>query len=99
MLISLDSLPQNLKEKEKRQKWMILTKYWCRTECLHNNSKDNKIFNYVFAHCNDDKEIFLVTDKEIARAQVTDKLIQKTKANYENKLVKNIYVLCKEEDV
>jgi hypothetical protein len=62
---------------------------------MHSNSKD-KIFNYVFAHRNDDKEIFPLTVEEIAKAQVTDKLIQKDKDKYENKLVENIDVLCKE---
>jgi hypothetical protein len=75
---------------------MILTKYWCRTKCLQENSKD-EIFNYVFAHCNDDKEIYPLTVKEIAKAQVKDKSIQKDKDKYKNKLVKNIYVLCKDK--
>ena len=86
----LDTIPH------KRQNWMILTKYWCRTKCLHDNSKD-KIFNYVFAHRNDDKEIYPLTVEEIAKAQITDKAIQKVKDKYDNKLVENIHVLCKDE--
>ena len=75
---------------------MILTKYWCRTKCLQDNSKD-EIFNYVFAHCNDDKEIYPLTVEEIAKAQIKDKTIQKVKDKYDNKLVENIHVLCKNE--
>ena len=75
---------------------MILTKYWCRTKCLQDNSKD-EIFNYVFAHRNDDKEIYPLTVEEIAKAQITDKAIQKVKDKYDNKLVENIHVLCKDE--
>jgi len=75
---------------------MILTKYWCRTKCLQDNSKD-EIFNYVFAHRNDDKEIYPLTVEEIAKAQIKDKAIQKVKDKYDNKLVENIHVLCKDE--
>ena len=57
---------------------MILTKYWCRTKCLHNNSKD-EIFIQVFAHRNDDKEIYPLAVEEIAKAQIKDKAIQKVK--------------------
>jgi hypothetical protein len=38
----LDTIPRHLIEK--KQNWMILTKYWCRTKCLQENSKD-EIFN------------------------------------------------------
>ena len=63
---------------------------------MHNNSKD-EIFNYVFAHRNDDKEIYPLTVEEIAKAQIKDKAIQKVKDKYDNKLVENIHVLCKDE--
>jgi hypothetical protein len=52
--------------------------------------------NYFFAHCNDNKDIFPLTVEEIAKAQKKDKIIQKNKLNYKNKLVENIYVLCKD---
>jgi hypothetical protein len=90
---------------------MIQTKLWCRTQCSHTIRKDkiinyvfahcnhtirkDEIINYVFAHCNDDKEIFPLTVKEIAKAQKKDKIIQKNKLNYENKLVKNLHVLSR----
>jgi ribosome assembly protein YihI (activator of Der GTPase) len=51
--------------------------------------------NYVFAHRNDEEEIFPLTVEEIAKAQKKDKAIQKNKQdpNYESKLVENTYVL------
>jgi hypothetical protein len=85
----LDTIPR---QSEKRQNWMILTKYWCRTKCSQDNSKD-EIFNYVFAHRNDNKEIYPRTVEEIAKAQIKDKSIQKVKDKYDNKLVKNIHAM------
>jgi hypothetical protein len=54
--------------------------------------------NYVFAHRNDEEEIFPLTVEEIAVAQKKDKSIQKDKITlqYESKLVENTYVLCKD---
>ena len=78
-------VPQNIKQE--KQNWMILTR---------TNSKD-EIFNWVFAHRNDDKEIYPLTVEEIAKTQVKDKSIQKVKDKYENKLVENIHVLCENE--
>jgi hypothetical protein len=89
----LEMIPRTLKQE--RQNWMIRTKLWCRTECSHKMEKD-EIFNYVFAHRNDDKEIFPLTVEEIAQAQKKDKSIQKDKDKYDNLLVENTYVLCKD---
>ena len=89
----LEIIPRTLKQE--RQNWMVRTKLWCRTECSHKMEKD-EIFNYVFAHRNDDKEIFPLTVEEIAQAQKKDKSIQKDKDKYENILVENTYVLCKD---
>ena len=89
----LEIIPRTLKQE--RQNWMVRTKLWCRTECSHKMEKD-EIFNYVFAHRNDDKEIFPLTVEEIAQAQKKDKSIQKDKDKYDNLLVENTYVLCKD---
>jgi hypothetical protein len=89
----LEIIPRTLKQE--KQNWMIRTKLWCRTKCSHKMEKD-EIFNYVFAHRNDDKEIFPLTVEEIAQAQKKDKSIQKDKDKYENILVENTYVLCKD---
>ena len=89
----LEIVPRTLKQE--RQNWMIRTKLWCRTKCSHKMEKD-EILNYVFAHRNDDKEIFPLTVEEIAQAQKKDKSIQKDKDKYENILVENTYVLCKD---
>jgi hypothetical protein len=70
----LEIIPRNLKQE--KQNWMIRTKCWCRAKRSHKNSQD-KIFNYVFAHRNDDKEIYPLTVEEIAAAQLKDKAIQK----------------------
>ena len=89
----LEIIPRTLKQE--KQNWMIRTKLWCRTKCSHKMEKD-EIFNYVFAHRNDDKEIFPLTVEEIAQAQKKDKSIQKDKDKYDNLLVENTYVLCKD---
>ena len=86
--------------KEPRQNWMILAKSWCKMKYSHRNSKDeqNMDINYVFAHRNDEGEIYPLTVEEIATAQKKDKAIQKDKLSlkYERKLVENTYVLCKD---
>jgi hypothetical protein len=69
----LEMVPRNLKQE--KQNWMIQTKILCRTQCSHTIRKD-KIVNYVLAHCNDHKEVFPLTVKEIAKAQKKDKIIQ-----------------------
>ena len=89
----LEFIPQTLKEEQ--QNWMIRTKLWCRAKLAHKNRED-EIFNYVFAHRNDDEEIFPLTVEEIVTAQLTDKAIQKNKSDYETKLVENNHVLCKD---
>jgi hypothetical protein len=89
----LEMVPKT--HQQEKQNWMIRTKLWCETKRSRTMEKD-KIVNYVFAHRNDDKEIFPLTVDEIAKAQKKDKTIQKDKQKYENKKVENTYVLCKD---
>ena len=85
---------------DQTQNWMIFAKCWCTTEGSHNDSKDQQSMdlNYVFAHRNNEEEIFPLTVEEIAVAQKKDKSIQKDKITlqYKSKLVENTYVHCKD---
>ena len=61
---------------------MILAKCWCATECSHNNSKDEQSMdlNYVFAHRNDEEEIFPLTVEEIAVAKKRKNLFKRKRS-------------------
>ena len=79
---------------------MILAKCWCAVENSHENSSENFTMdiNHVFANRSDEEEIFPLTVSEISEEQFKDKTLQQQKGlmKYEETLVENTYVLCKE---
>ncbi len=85
--------------KTEQHNWMVLAKCWCAVENSHENS--NQMFtidlNHVFTNCSDKEEIYPLTVSEIAEEQLKDKSLQQQKGlmKYEETLVENTYVLCK----
>ena len=54
--------------------------------------------NQVFANCSDKEDIYPLTVREIAEEQIKDKDLQQQKVTtkFEETLIENTYVLCKE---
>ena len=81
------------------QNWMTFSKCWCKYILTHNNSMDkhNYSMNNVFANRSEEEEIYPLTVKEIAKAQRLDMHFKTTtlKEKYENTLIKNTSVFCK----
>ncbi len=82
-----------------RQNWMTFSKCWCKYKLTHNNSTDkhNYSMNNMVANCSKEEEIYPLTVKEIAKAQRLDMHFKTTtlKEKYENTLIENTPVFCK----
>ena len=78
---------------------MVLAKCWCAVENSHENSDQQNTMdlNHVFANHSDEEDIYPLTVSEIAEEQLKDKSLQQQKGlmKYEETLVENTYVLCK----
>ncbi len=81
------------KDAAMHQNWMTFSKCWCEYNQTHDNSTDkhNYSMNQVFANCSEEEEIYPLTAKEIAKAQMLDKHFKATtlKEKYESTLIKN----------
>ena len=80
---------------------MILAKRWCAVADTH-TTKSNSInstmdLNHVFANHSDKEEIYPLTVSEIAEEQTKDKGLQQQRraSKFEETLIENTYVLCK----
>jgi hypothetical protein len=81
------------------QNWTAFSKCWCEYKQTHDCSKDkhNYSMNNVFANHSKEEEIYPLTVKEMAKAQMLDRLFKATtlKEKYEKTLIKNTLVFCK----
>ena len=80
--------------------WMILAKCWCAVEISHDNSskKYTLDLNHAFANHSDEGDIYPLTVREISEEQIKDKDLQQQKVTtkFEETLIENTHVLCKE---
>ena len=93
----LKAEPKNLDQKN----WMMLAKRWCAvadTQTTKSNSINSTMYlNHVFANHSDEEEIYPLTVSDIAEEQTKDKGLQQQRcaSKFEETLIENTYVLCK----
>ena len=100
MLSWLDFSPKAIQSvKKERQNWVNCTKCWCAFLNTHieSNSKNVTALNQAFVNHRTEEEIYPLTVSEIAEEQIKDKALQQQKmmSKYEEILIENTCVLCK----
>ena len=82
-----------------KKNWMNFAKCFCAVQSSQDQSKTEFTMdmNHVFANRSDEGDIYPLTVKEIAEEQLIDQVLQqqKVKLNYEETLIEDTYVLCK----
>ena len=82
-----------------KKNWMNFAKCFCAVQSSQKQSKKEFTMdmNHVFANRSDKGDIYPLTVKEIAEEQLIDQVLQqqKVKLNYEETLIEDTYVLCK----
>ena len=78
---------------------MTLTKCWCTLEnnTENSNNEHEMEIDHVFANHSEEEDVYPSTVCEIAEEQLNDEALQKWKetCNYEETLIENTLVLCK----